>query len=139
MRLIFLGSQVGDGRTLAQLNIQEENTLHLILRLRGNGDMLSNHLSEHSPAKHGDDSARAPRLDRSSAPRQRDPNAGREQRGGSDARAARGRRGALLLRRPERRRNAPRGRQRPAVDDARSAQSRRRRRRRGRRAAAARD
>ena len=43
-RLIFGGRQLSEDRTLADYNVTSDCTFHLVLRLRGQGDFLSNHV-----------------------------------------------------------------------------------------------
>ena len=48
-RLILAGRQLEDGRTLADYEVVNGSTFHLVLRLRGQGDILQNHVTQTIP------------------------------------------------------------------------------------------
>jgi ubiquitin len=54
-RLLFKAKQLEDGSVMSDHNIQHESVLHLVLRLRGQGDMLSNHCRHLQPAHNARD------------------------------------------------------------------------------------
>lgn len=50
-RLVFMGKVVEDRCTLFDYKIQDAATFHLVLRLRGQGDLVSNHVVATTPAR----------------------------------------------------------------------------------------
>lgn len=49
MQPIFGGQQMQDGRVLSYYNVHNEATIQLVLKLRGNGDLISNHVLSTTP------------------------------------------------------------------------------------------
>lgn len=50
-RLICKGRQLQDKMKLKDYDIKDQDKIHLVLRLRGNGDCLSNHVVKYGPKK----------------------------------------------------------------------------------------